>query len=118
VELGGKNPAIVFECDDLESCPRDRSSGLFMKWQRLPPEPVLVEESLSSDAKRRFASAFSAFRCNGLDECPTMGPLVARVQMETMARWRREGKEGPNSFRRTLTGKDAEQETSFTPHTL
>ena len=82
---------------------------------------VLVEDSLAGDLVERLRLRMLNIRIgNGLDPDTTMGPLVSREQMETVAHYVSIGKEG--GARLVLGGhslvKDAEQEGYFYAATL
>ncbi len=87
LELGGKNPAIVFDCDDLDEAAREIVAAAFLcSGQRCTAlSRVLVEESLADDLVERLRLRILNIRIgNGLDPDTTMGPLVSREQMETV----------------------------------
>ena len=123
LELGGKNPAIVLDCDDLDEAAREIVAAAFLcSGQRCTAlSRVLVEESLGDALVERMRLRILSIRIgNGLDPDTTMGPLVSREQMETVARYVSIGKEG--GARLVLGGhplvKDAEQEGILRGYTL
>ena len=123
LELGGKNPAIVLDCDDLDEAAREIVAAAFLcSGQRCTAlSRVLVEESLGDDLVERLRLRILNIRIgNGLDPNNTMGPLVSREQMDTVARYVSVGKEGGAKL--VLGGhslvKDAEQEGYFYAATL
>ena len=123
LELGGKNPAIVLECDDLDEAAREIVAAAFLcSGQRCTAlSRVLVEESLADDLVVRLRLRILNIRIgNGLDPATTMGPLISREQMETVARYVSIGKEGGAKL--VVGGqslvKDAEQEGYFYAATL
>ena len=81
LELGGKNPAIVLECDDLDEAAREIVAAAFLcSGQRCTAlSRVLVEESLADDLVARLRLRILNLRIgNGLDPATTMGPLISR----------------------------------------
>jgi acyl-CoA reductase-like NAD-dependent aldehyde dehydrogenase len=123
LELGGKNPAIVLDCDDLDEAACEIVAAAFLcSGQRCTAlSRVLVEESLGDDLVERLRLRILNIRIgNGLDPNNTMGPLVSREQMDTVARYVSVGKEGGAKL--VLGGhslvKDAEQEGYFYAATL
>jgi len=123
LELGGKNPAIVLDCDDLDEAAREIVVAAFLcSGQRCTAlSRVLVEESLGDDLVELLRLRILNIRIgNGLDPDNTMGPLVSREQMEMVARYVSMGKEGGAKL--VLGGhplvSDAEREGYFYAATL
>src|SRR5215470_7010894 len=96
LELGGKNPAIVVECDDLDAAAQEIVAAAFLcSGQRCTAlSRVIVEESQADQLRERLV-AHMAKICvgNGLDPQTTMGPLISRQQLETVAGYVRKGQE-------------------------
>jgi acyl-CoA reductase-like NAD-dependent aldehyde dehydrogenase len=123
LELGGKNPAIVLDCDDLEGAAREIVAAAFLcSGQRCTAlSRVLVEESLADDLVERLRLRILDIRVgDGLDPQTTMGPLVSGEQMQTVNRYVSLGKE--RGAKLILGGhsliKDAEKEGYFYAPTL
>jgi len=96
LELGGKNPAIVLECDDLDGAAQEIVAAAFLcSGQRCTAlSRVIVEESQTDQLRERLVAHMAKIRVgNGLDPQTTMGPLVSRQQLETVAGYVRRGRE-------------------------
>jgi len=123
LELGGKNPAIVLECDDLDGAAREIVAAAFLcSGQRCTAlSRVLVEEPLAERLVGRLHFHMTRIRTgNGLDPETTMGPLISREQMETVTRYVDMGRTGGAQL--VLGGhplvKDADREGYFYAPTL
>jgi acyl-CoA reductase-like NAD-dependent aldehyde dehydrogenase len=96
LELGGKNPAIVLECDDLDGAAQEIVAAAFLcSGQRCTAlSRVIVEESQTDQLRERLVAHMAKIRVgNGLDPQTTMGPLVSRQQLETVTGYVRKGRE-------------------------
>jgi len=96
LELGGKNPAIVFQCDDLDTAAQEIVAAAFLcSGQRCTAlSRVIVEESQADQLREHLLTHVAKIRVgNGLDPQTTMGPLVSREQMEIVAGYVRKGLE-------------------------
>jgi acyl-CoA reductase-like NAD-dependent aldehyde dehydrogenase len=96
LELGGKNPAIVLDCDDLDGAAQEIAAAAFLcTGQRCTAlSRVIVEESQADQLRERLVAHMAKIRVgNGLDPQTTMGPLVSRQQLETVAGYVRKGRE-------------------------
>jgi aldehyde dehydrogenase (NAD+) len=96
LELGGKNPAVVFECDDLDGAAQEIVSAAFLcSGQRCTAlSRVIVEDSQADTLAQRLVARIKKIRVgNGLDPQTTMGPLVSKQQMETVISYVRKGHE-------------------------
>jgi alpha-ketoglutaric semialdehyde dehydrogenase len=96
LELGGKNPAIVLECEDLDCAAREIVAAAFLcSGQRCTAlSRVIVEESQADQLLKQLKIHMAKIRVgNGLDPQTTMGPLVSQGQMETVAGYVRKGGE-------------------------
>jgi alpha-ketoglutaric semialdehyde dehydrogenase len=88
LELGGKNPAIVLECDDLDGAAQEIVAAAFLcSGQRCTAlSRVIVQESQADQIREHLVTHMEKIRVgNGLDPQTTMGPLVSRHQLETVA---------------------------------
>lgn len=96
LELGGKNPAIVFDHDDLDGAAREIVSAAFLcSGQRCTALSRVIVSAAQADALVERLM-FHIGRINvgdGLAEGTTMGPLVSRSQLETVAGYVQLGKE-------------------------
>jgi aldehyde dehydrogenase (NAD+) len=104
LELGGKNPAVVFDCDDLEAAAREIVAAAFLcSGQRCTAiSRVIVLDTQADALIQRILDEVARIKVgNGLDAGTTMGPLVSKAQLETVARYVRQGQ---SSGCRLLTG--------------
>jgi acyl-CoA reductase-like NAD-dependent aldehyde dehydrogenase len=96
LELGGKNPAIVLECEDLDGAAQEIVAAAFLcSGQRCTAlSRVIVEESQADPLTEQLKIHMVKIQVgNGLDPHTTMGPLVSQGQMETVAGYVRKGLE-------------------------
>ena len=96
MELGGKNPAVVFDCDDLDGAAQEIVSAAFLcSGQRCTAlSRVIVQDSQADVLAERLVARINKIRVgNGLDPQTTMGPLVSEQQMETVVSYVRKGHE-------------------------
>src|SRR5665647_866711 len=87
LELGGKNPAIVVDCDDLESAAREIVSAAFLcSGQRCTAlSRVIVGEAQADSLVERIAGHVNRIKVgDGMVEGTTMGPLVGQAQFHTV----------------------------------
>jgi len=94
LELGGKNPAIVLECDDLDGAAQEIVAAAFLcSGQRCTAlSRVIVQESQADQIRQHLVTHMQKIRVgNGLDPQTTMGPLVSRNQLEAVAGYVRKG---------------------------
>jgi len=94
LELGGKNPAIVLECDDLDGAAQEIVAAAFLcSGQRCTAlSRVIVQESQADEIRQHLVTHMEKIRVgNGLDPQTTMGPLVSRHQLETVAGYVQKG---------------------------
>jgi acyl-CoA reductase-like NAD-dependent aldehyde dehydrogenase len=97
LELGGKNPAIVVDCDDLESAAREIVSAAFLcSGQRCTAiSRVIVREDQADALVDRIVAHVGNIRVgDGLEPGTTMGPLVSEAQLRTVERYVEEGRAG------------------------
>lgn len=88
LEMGGKNPAIVFDYDDLDGAAREIVSAAFVcSGQRCTAlSRVIVSETQADELADKILAYVSKIRVgNGLIEDTTMGPLVSRAQLQIVA---------------------------------
>jgi alpha-ketoglutaric semialdehyde dehydrogenase len=88
LELGGKNPAIVLQCNDLDTAAQEIVGAAFLcSGQRCTAlSRVIVEETQADQLRDRLSAHIAKIRVgNGLDPQTTMGPVVSREQLETVA---------------------------------
>jgi aldehyde dehydrogenase (NAD+) len=96
LELGGKNPAVVVEHDDLEGAAREIVSAAFLcSGQRCTAiSRVIVAQNQADELVERILAQVGRIRVgDGLEEGTTMGPLVSRGQLETVESYVRRGLE-------------------------
>ena len=94
LELGGKNPAIVIDYDDLEGAAREIVSAAFLcSGQRCTAlSRVIVGESQADALIERILECVRRIQVgDGLLETTTMGPLISRAQFDTVDRYVRLG---------------------------
>lgn len=96
LELGGKNPAVVIEHDDLEGAAREIVSAAFLcSGQRCTAlSRVIVAQDQADELVERILCHLGGIRVgDGLAEGTTMGPLVSRAQLDTVESYVRRGME-------------------------
>ena len=101
LELGGKNPAMVLACDDLDGAAQEIVTAAFLcSGQRCTAlSRVIVEESQANQLREHLITHITKIRVgNGLDPHVTMGPLVSRQQMDTVAGYVRKGLEDQSTL--------------------
>jgi aldehyde dehydrogenase (NAD+) len=94
LELGGKNPAVVVDHDDLEGAAREIVSAAFLcSGQRCTAlSRVIVVENQAEELTERILSHVNRIRVgDGLKSDTTMGPLVSQAQLETVEGYVRAG---------------------------
>ena len=94
LELGGKNPAIVFDCDDLDGAAREIVAAAFAcSGQRCTAlSRVIVGEGQADALIERLLSHVEGIKVgDGMAEGTTMGPLVSKAQFEIVAGYVRQG---------------------------
>jgi alpha-ketoglutaric semialdehyde dehydrogenase len=104
LELGGKNPAVVFECGDLEGAAREIVGAAFLcSGQRCTAlSRVIVSEAQADALTECLLDAVREIRVgDGRDAATTMGPLVSRKQLDVVDGYVRRGRE---AGARVLTG--------------
>jgi alpha-ketoglutaric semialdehyde dehydrogenase len=104
LELGGKNPAVVAECDDLDGAAREIVAAAFLcSGQRCTAlSRVIVTDAQADALVERLLSHVSRIKVgDGLEQGTTMGPLVSQVQLQTVERYVRQGIESGGAL---LTG--------------
>src|SRR5687768_12047846 len=96
LELGGKNPAVVVDCDDLDAAAREIVAAAFLcSGQRCTAiSRVIVLDTQADDLVQRILTEVGRIKVgNGLEAGTTMGPLVSRAQLETVDGYVRQGRD-------------------------
>ena len=96
LELGGKNPAIVVQCNDLDSAAREIVAAAFLcSGQRCTAlSRVIVEESQADQLRDCLSAHVANIRVgNGFDPQTTMGPVVSQEQLQLVAGYVGKGSE-------------------------
>lgn len=96
LELGGKNPAVVWNYGDLDRAAEEIVGAAFLcSGQRCTALSRVIVSNHQADALvERLAAGIERIRVgNGLDEGTTMGPLVSERQLHTVEGYVRQGKE-------------------------
>jgi len=96
LELGGKNPAIVIDYDDLDGAAREIVAAAFLcSGQRCTAlSRVIVKETQADALVDRLLHYVGQIRVgDGLAESTTMGPLVSKAQVEVVEGYVRQGVE-------------------------
>ena len=94
LELGGKNPAIVFGDADLEKATRGVLSGIFTNAGQMcwAGSRLLVEAGVKDALMERLVKGGNSMRLgSGLEPETTMGPLVSDSQRERVAGYVKQG---------------------------
>ena len=97
LELGGKNPAVVVDCDDLDDAAREIVAAAFLcSGQRCTAlSRVIVSEAQADALVDRLLSHVGRIKVgDGLEPVTTMGPLVSHRQLRTVDGYVREGLAG------------------------
>ena len=96
LELGGKNPAVVFDYEDLDGAAREIVAAAFLcSGQRCTAlSRVIVGEAQADALVERILDHVTRIKVgDGLDTATTMGPLVSKAQLETVEGYVRQGKQ-------------------------
>jgi alpha-ketoglutaric semialdehyde dehydrogenase len=94
LELGGKNPAVVIDYDDLDHAAREIVAAAFLcSGQRCTAiSRVIVGEAQADALVERILSQVARITVgDGLDPSTTMGPLVSRGQLQRVERYVEQG---------------------------
>ena len=94
LELGGKNPAVVAGCEDLDGAAREIVAAAFLcSGQRCTAiSRVIVREDQADALVERIVDHVRRIKVgDGLDPATTMGPLVSHEQLRTVERYVRAG---------------------------
>lgn len=94
LELGGKNPAVVIDCEDLDGAARDIVSAAFLcSGQRCTAvSRVLVQDGQADALVERIVAQVERIKVgDGLEPGTTMGPLVSAGQLQTVERYVTQG---------------------------
>ena len=90
LELGGKNPAIVIDYENLDEAAREIVSAAFLcSGQRCTAlSRVIVSEEQADALVAKILSCMAKIQVgDGMLETTTMGPLVSRSQFETVEKY-------------------------------
>ena len=85
LELGGKNPAVVLDCDDLEGAAREIIAAAFLcSGQRCTAlSRVIVADGQADALLEHLVRLVKQIKVgDGLKETANMGPLVSKGQLE------------------------------------
>jgi alpha-ketoglutaric semialdehyde dehydrogenase len=96
LELGGKNPAVVIACDDLDAAAREIVAAAFLcSGQRCTAISRVVVARQQADAlvERILSHVGRITVGDGLKPETTMGPLVSAAQFDTVQGYVRRGLE-------------------------
>lgn len=96
LELGGKNPAVVIDCEDLDGAAREIVAAAFLcSGQRCTAlSRVIVSEGQADALVDRIVDHVSRIRIgDGLEPGTTMGPLVSLGQLRSVEQYVRNGVE-------------------------
>ena len=96
LELGGKNPAVVFDCDDLDGAAREIAAAAFLcSGQRCTAlSRVIVSDGQADALVERIVGQVARIKVgDGLAPETTMGPLVSQGQLQSVERYVRRGVE-------------------------
>ena len=94
LELGGKNPAVVIDCEDLDGAAREIVAAAFLcSGQRCTAlSRVIVSERQADALVERILSHVARIKVgDGLESTTTMGPLVSFGQLQTVERYVEQG---------------------------
>ncbi len=94
LELGGKNPAIVIDYDDLDGAAREIVSAAFLcSGQRCTALSRVIVGTAQADAlvQRLLDNIGRICVGDGMLETTTMGPLVSLAQLQTVDGYVRQG---------------------------
>ncbi|WP_299236192.1 aldehyde dehydrogenase family protein [Natronomonas sp.] len=89
LELGGKNPAIVFPDADLGAAAEWIATGIFTNVGQIcsAADRVLVHESVREELIDRLAGVVEGYTVGPGTEDPDIGPLVSEAQHETVSEY-------------------------------
>jgi aldehyde dehydrogenase (NAD+) len=102
LELGGKNPAVVFQYDDLEGAAREIVSAAFLcSGQRCTAlsRVVVCEEQADALLEKILIQVARIKVGDGMLEGTTMGPLVSKAQFDIVEGYVRKGVESGCTLR-------------------
>ena len=101
LELGGKNPAVIMDCPDLDGAAREIVAAAFLcSGQRCTAiSRVVVSEAEADGLVERILSHVARIKVgDGLDPSTTMGPLVSLGQLSSVDRYVRQGVESGSAL--------------------
>jgi acyl-CoA reductase-like NAD-dependent aldehyde dehydrogenase len=94
LELGGKNPLLVFDDADLELATVGAVEGMFFNQGEActAASRILVHERVMQEFLARFTAAVGRLKVgDGLDETTDLGPMVTRAQQQRVLEYVRVG---------------------------
>jgi len=121
LELGGKNPAVVFHYDDLEGAAREIVSAAFLcSGQRCTAlSRVIVCDAQADALVERILSHVERIKVgDGMLDGITMGPLISKAQFQIVDGYVKQGLEGGCALRaggRPLVENPDEQGYYYAP---
>jgi acyl-CoA reductase-like NAD-dependent aldehyde dehydrogenase len=96
LELGGKNPFVVFADADMDIAVRDAIEGMYFNQGEActAASLLLLHESIHDRFVSRFAQGVEKLRVgDGLDSATELGPMVNRSQQERVLQYIEVGKQ-------------------------
>lgn len=122
LELGGKDPMVVFQDADLDVAANDAVQHSLENTGQVccSIERVYVDESIREDFEKRVVDIASKWKVgNGMDKNNKVGPLVSTMQRERVAQQVNLAvKQGAKVLYKSLVPDPAPEETSFYPVTV
>ena len=104
LELGGKNPHIVFQDADVPRAIKSVQDGIFTNAGQMcwAGSRAYIHESIYDNFVKELVSRAKTMKLGpGIDESTSMGPLVSKNRQETVLRY---VKDGVDEGARLLTG--------------
>ena len=114
LELGGKNPNIVFPDADLDDAAEGAVSGMSLRWQGQScgsGSRLLVHEDVYDEVVSKVVDGFEGIEVGDpFDEASTMGSVVSEPQFEKVTSYIRTAKEEGATL---LTGGEVIEDGDF-----
>lgn len=122
LELGGKDPMVVFDDADIEKAAKDAVTYSLCNTGQVccSVERIYVPESILPEFEKRVVDYASEFKVgNGMDPDVKVGPMVSRAQRDHVAE-QVDGavKQGAKLLLKSDVPEGAEEGTSFYPVTV
>lgn len=122
LELGGKDPMVVFDDADLDKAAKDAVTYSLCNTGQVccSVERVYVPESILDEFEKKVVEYAKDFKVgNGMDADTKVGPMVSRLQRDHVAQ-QVDGaiKQGAKLLLKSDVPADAGEETSFYPVTV